>query len=110
MAIAFVLGIIGFFGFGITIHFQTHWLGPVACFGGAYASLVFLLTCVFGYVLDSYRRHNAEAFVAINSRNTLTFGLTFIANPWLERHGPLKVFCILGTVFVLSSLLAIPLW
>lgn len=110
MAVAFVFGIVGFFGFGITIHYETHWAGPVTCFGAAYTSLVFLLTCVFGYVLDSYRRHNAEAFVAINARNTLTFALAFIANPWLEQDGPLKVFCTLGAVFVFCSVLAVPLW
>lgn len=110
MALSMILGVIGFFGFGITIHYKTHWLGPVACYGTAYTSLVFMVVCVFGYILDCYRKHNAEAFVAINSRNTLTFGLTFIANPWLQHGGPMEVFCVLGSVFVFCSLLAIPLW
>lgn len=110
MIVSFVLGVIGFFGFGLTIHYQTHWLGPVACFGVAYMSLVFSSTCVFGYILDCYRKHNAEAFVAINSRNLLTFGITFIINPWLESAGSLKVFCVLGIGFSLCSMLTIPLW
>lgn len=110
MVISLVLGVTGFFGFGITVHLKTHWLGPVLSYGCAYTSMVFMMTCVFGYVLDSYRKHNAEAFVAINLRNTLTFGLVFTANPWLERHGPLKVFCILGGLFTFFTLTTIPLW
>lgn len=110
MAVSLILGIIGFFGFGITVQLRTHWLGPVLSYGCAYTSMVFMLTCVFGYVLDSYRKHNAEAFVAINLRNTLTFGLTFVANPWVERDGPLRVFCILGGLFIFFTLTTIPLW
>ncbi|KAJ4387921.1 hypothetical protein N0V93_008524 [Gnomoniopsis smithogilvyi] len=110
MVVAIILGIIGFFGFGLTIYFQTHWTGPVLCFGTAYLSLVFSSTCVFGYILDSYRKHNAEAFVAINSRNLLGFGVTYLVTPWLEKDGPLKVFIILGFVFVSCSLLSVPLW
>lgn len=41
-------------------------------------SLAFASTCVFGYVIDSYPRLNEEAFVAINARNLLTFGLTYV--------------------------------
>lgn len=110
MIVAVVLGVIGFYGFGLTIHFQTHWIGPVLCFGTAYLSLVFSSTCVHGYILDSYRKHNAEVFVAINSRNLLSFGLTYLVTPWLAKDGPLKVFIILGTVFVACSMLTLPLW
>jgi hypothetical protein len=38
-------------------------------------ALAFASTCVFGYVLDCYPRLAEEAFVAINTRNLLTFGL-----------------------------------
>lgn len=110
MVVAIILGIIGFFGFGLAIYYQTHWTAPVLCFGTAYLSLVFSSTCVFGYILDSYRKHNAEAFVAINSRNMLGFGITYLVTPWLAQDGPLKVFIILGIVFVSCSLLTIPLW
>lgn len=73
-------------------------------------SLVFAATCVFGYIVDSYRELNEEAFVAINTRNLLTFGLTYFVNGWLQQQGPLVVFCILGALFVFVTLLTIPLW
>ncbi len=47
-----ILGTVGFFGFGATVHYQTHWLGPVLTFGLANMSLAFASTCVFGYVID----------------------------------------------------------
>ncbi|KAK4112416.1 MFS general substrate transporter [Canariomyces notabilis] len=107
---ATILGVVGFFGFGATVQYQTHWVGPVLCFGFANMSLVFASTCVFGYVVDSYREHNEEAFVAINARNLLTFGLTYFVNSWLAAQGPLIVFCILGSLFVFVMMLTIPLW
>ncbi|KAK3348805.1 major facilitator superfamily domain-containing protein [Lasiosphaeria hispida] len=110
MVVATVLGVVGFFGFGATVQYQTHWLGPVLCFGLANMSLVFASTCVFGYVVDSYREHNEEAFVAINARNLLTFGLTYFVNGWYEEQGALIVFSILGSLFLFVTLLTIPLW
>ncbi|KAK3321778.1 major facilitator superfamily domain-containing protein [Apodospora peruviana] len=110
MVVAVVLGVVGFYGFGASVEAQTHWSGPVLCFGFANMSLVFASTCVFGYVVDSYRKLNEEAFVAINARNLLTFGLTYFVNDWLAAQGPLKVFAILGSLFLAVCLLTIPLW
>ncbi|KAL2017411.1 hypothetical protein VTK56DRAFT_2213 [Thermocarpiscus australiensis] len=110
MAVSLVLGVVGFFGFGATVQYQTHWAGPVLCFGFANVSLVFSATCVFGYICDAYKQHNEEAFVAINARNLLTFGLTYFVNSWLDQQGPLIVFSILGGLFVFVTLLTIPLW
>ncbi|KAK5662633.1 hypothetical protein OQA88_8547 [Cercophora sp. LCS_1] len=110
MVVATILGVVGFFGFGATVQYKTHWFGPVACFGLANMSLVFASTCVFGYIVDSYKEHNEEAFVAINARNLLTFGLTYFVNGWLDAQGPLIVFSILGALFLFVCLLTIPLW
>ena len=110
MAIAVVLGTVGFFGFGASIHYQTHWLGPVLCFGFANMSMCFAATCVFGYIVDSYRTLNEEAMVSINARNLLTFGLTYFVNGWLAERGPLEVFCILGGLFLIATFLTIPMW
>lgn len=75
MFVVVILGTVGFYGFGATVHYQTHWIGPVLTYGFANMALAFASTCVFGYVLDSYPRLAEEAFVAINTRNLLTFGL-----------------------------------
>lgn len=93
MLVVVILGVTGFYGFGATVHYETHWAGPVLTFGFANMALAFASTCVFGYVLvsrssassiwrqanrneqDCYPRLAEETFVAINTRNLLTFGL-----------------------------------
>lgn len=53
MIVVVILGTVGFYGFGATIHYQTHWSGPVLTYGLANMALAFASTCVFGYVLVS---------------------------------------------------------
>ncbi|KAI0197493.1 major facilitator superfamily domain-containing protein [Astrocystis sublimbata] len=108
--ISFLIGVAGFFGFGAAVHYETHWTGPVLCFGLANMSLAFSNASVFGYVIDAHKELSEEAFVAINARNFLTFGLTYFVNDWLERDGVLSVFNVLGAVFVAVNALTIPLW
>ncbi|KAI1763834.1 MFS general substrate transporter [Hypoxylon sp. FL1150] len=108
--ISFLIGIVGFFGFGATVHFQTHWTGPVLCFGLANMSLAISNASIFGYIIDAHKELSEEAFVAINARNLLTFGLTYFVNDWLARDGVLAVFNVLGSVFIAVNVLTIPLW
>ncbi|KAI9759957.1 MAG: hypothetical protein M4579_001990 [Chaenotheca gracillima] len=105
-----LLGTAGFFGFGATVHYQTHWSGPVITFGLANMAMAFASSCVFGYVIDSYPKLAEEAFVAINARNFLTFGLTYFVNDWLAQSGPLLVFSVLGALFLFVLALTIPLY
>ncbi|KAK8176725.1 major facilitator superfamily domain-containing protein [Phyllosticta citribraziliensis] len=110
MLVVVFIGCIGFYGFGITFHDQTHWAGPVLTYGIANATLAFAGVCVFGYILDSFPNLAEEAFVAINARNFLTFGLTFFVNAWIKTSGVLSVFNVLGSCFLAVCLLTIPLW
>ena len=128
MAVVVVTGCAGFYGFGATVHYQTHWTGPVLTYGLANMALAFASTCVFGYVLvsflslrfycneisdpsqDCYPNLAEEAFVAINARNLLTFGLTYFVNTWLAQAGPLAVFNVLGSCFLAVCALTVPLW
>jgi hypothetical protein len=50
------------------------------------------------------------AFVAINARNLLTFGLTYFVNDWLVKDGVLAVFNVLGGCFIVVCGLTLPLW
>ncbi|KAH8697941.1 major facilitator superfamily domain-containing protein [Talaromyces proteolyticus] len=110
MAIVAILGTVAFYGFGATIHYETHWSGPVITYGVTYMGLAFASTCLFGYVIDSHPTLNEEAFVAINARNILAFGVTYFVEGWLENSGALNVFIVLGSIFLGASALAIPLW
>jgi len=46
-------------------------------------ALAFVSTCLYGYVLDCYPIPNAEAFVALNMRNALAFGMSYVIEYWL---------------------------
>ncbi|GAB7355123.1 hypothetical protein MBLNU459_g5699t2 [Dothideomycetes sp. NU459] len=94
MSVVVILGTVGFFGFGLTVHYVTQWSGPVLTYGLANMSLAFA----------------KEAFVAINTRNLLTFGLTYFVNSWLGSAGALAVFNILGACFLAVCALTVPLW
>ncbi|EMC92058.1 hypothetical protein BAUCODRAFT_38078 [Baudoinia panamericana UAMH 10762] len=110
MFVVVILGTVGFFGFGATVHYVTHWTGPVLTYGLANMALAFASTCVFGYVLDCYPKLAEESFVAINTRNLLTFGLTYFVQDWLVKDGVLNVFNVLGACFLAVCALTIPLW
>ncbi|OJJ02646.1 hypothetical protein ASPVEDRAFT_62630 [Aspergillus versicolor CBS 583.65] len=110
IAVGFVLGVAGFFGYGATVHYKTHWTGPVITYGLVSGALAFVSTCVFGYIIDAYGDLGEEAFVAINARNFLSFGILYFINGWLAEDGVLEVFVILGSMFVFTSLLTVPLW
>ena len=105
-----ILGVIGFFGFGASVGAQTHWSGPVLTFGLANMALAFASACVFGYVIDAHTSLAEEAFVAVNARNFLTFGLTYFVVDWLLEDGTAEVFYVLGALFVFVCVLTIPLW
>ena len=105
-----LLGVCGFFGFGAAVGAQTHWAGPVLTFGIANMALAFASGCVFGYVIDAHANLAEEAFVAINARNFLTFGLTYFVVDWLLAVGTAEVFDILGALFLFVCALTIPLW
>lgn len=55
-----LIGISGFFGFGASVHYQTHWIGPVLTFGLTNMAMAFASGCVFGYVIDSYEKLSEE--------------------------------------------------
>lgn len=110
MTVVAITGAVGFFGFGLTVHYQTHWSGPVLTYGITSLSLAFVSTCMFGYVLDSHPNLNEEAFVVINARAILGFGMTYVIANWLAKSGILNVFLVFGSVTVCTCLLAIPLW
>lgn len=105
-----VLGATGFFGFGATVHFATHWSGPVLTFGLANMSMAFASTSVFGYVIDCYPQLSEEVFVSVNARNLLTFGFTYFVNNWLEQDGALVMFSVLGALFLFVCFLTLPMW
>lgn len=71
MVVVVILGAVGFFGFGASVHYATHWSGPVLTFGLANMALAFASTCVFGYVLVSITAARAYCVLANMSSGLL---------------------------------------
>jgi MFS family permease len=104
MFLVLIPGIVVFFVFGATLHYKTHWIGLVLCFGISNMAMNFETGCVFGYIIDSYEDLSEEgltlwlpflfflltiffvAFVAINARSLLTFGLTYFVHDWVTNE------------------------
>jgi MFS family permease len=84
--IPLIIGVVGFYGFGATIHYQTHWIGPVLCFGFANMSLAFANSCVFGYVIDAHKELAEEG--KQNQRGYLLSGIIILMWFWysLRRY------------------------
>ncbi|KAI1431292.1 major facilitator superfamily domain-containing protein [Xylaria sp. CBS 124048] len=110
MMLAAIVGAAGYFGFAAAIHYRTHWSGPVLCYGLSKMAVALSSASVFGYVVDAHMDLREEAFVAINTRNLLTFAFTFFVNDWLARDGAQAVFNTLGGVWLAVNVLTIPLW
>lgn len=82
-----IIGIAGFYGFGATIHYQTHWSGPVLCFGLANMSLAIGNACVFGYVIDAHKELSEEGESKFcNSQMFLIPMLTMVQHSWRSMH------------------------
>ncbi|KAL1898599.1 hypothetical protein Sste5346_003503 [Sporothrix stenoceras] len=96
---AFVLGLGGFWGFGLSLHYKCHWMAPVffyglATFAGAIVSLV-----SNAYLLDCHRLAAQEGYAAVTfGRAVFSFIMTFVISDWIARDGILSVFFVVGAL------------
>lgn len=102
---ALIIGGIGFWGFGLCIHYRVHWFAPVFCFGltafgGAITSLISNT-----YLLDCHRQYAQDAYAAVSFVKAVgTFAVSFIINDWLKKYGPINVFFVLGGIHIAGCL------
>jgi hypothetical protein len=108
--LTFIFGTMGFFGFGITLHNQAPWIGPIMFQSILGFGLSFLNIAVYGYITDCLRDHAPEAFASINLRNIYSFGMNYFIAGWITDEGPLEVFSIIGGVHVFICLMTIPMY
>lgn len=74
MVFTFLLGTIGVFGFGITLHYQLTWIIPFLFFCAAVLGLSILNIVTFAYITDCLRDHSSEAFVSLTFSRIYEFG------------------------------------
>lgn len=102
---ALIIGTAGFWGFGLCIHYRTHWFAPVFCFGltafgGAIMSLVSNT-----YLLDCHRQYSQDAYAVVTLVKAIaSFSISFLANDWLRKYGPINVFFTIGSIHAVGCL------
>lgn len=96
---AFFIGLAGYWGFGLAIHYRVHWFGPVFCFGlSALAGQVVSLISNT-YLLDCHRKYAQDAYAVVTLfKGVLTFAAAFFISNWLHKSGIVEVFFLIGMI------------
>lgn len=108
---AFILGLMGFWGFGMSLEAKSHWMAPVffyglAIFAGSIQSLISNT-----YLLDCHRAHAQDGYAAVTiTRGILSFVITFVINDWIARDGYKVVYFWIGTLHGLSCVMGMVLY
>ncbi|KAF2203835.1 serine/threonine kinase 16 [Delitschia confertaspora ATCC 74209] len=108
--LTFILGVIGFFGFGASLEKKAAWPGPVILYGIIYFAMAFLNIGIYGYITECHRSKAPEAFASLNLRNVYSFGMNYFISSWITKQGPLQVFSVIGGLHIFICLLTIPMW
>lgn len=74
MVFTFVFCTIGFFGLGITLHYQLVWIIPLTFLCLVVFGLSFLNIVTYAYITDCLREHAPEAFASLNLNRLYEFG------------------------------------
>ena len=121
MVFSLVFGGMGFFGLGISLNLQLHWIVPVVFELMILFGIQFINICTYGYVTDCLRDHAPEAFASLTVTKLYEFGiftffeeltvaLNYIIADWLASKGPLQVLCIMGGTHVFVTCFTIPMY
>lgn len=108
---AFFLGLMGFWGFGMSLHAKSHWMAPVfffglATFAGSIQSLI-----SNAYLLDCHRAHAQDGYAAVTiGRGIMSFVMTLVINDWIKKDGIRNVYLWVGTLHGISCLIGMYLY
>ena len=108
---ALFLGLLGFWGFGLSLDAKAHYMVPIffyglAIFAGSINSLISNT-----YLLDCHRAQAQDGYAAVTiTRGVYSFATTFIINGWIDRDGYKIVYFWIGFLHALSCVMAILLY
>jgi hypothetical protein len=100
---AFILGLMGYWGFGMSLDAKAHWMAPVFFFGlSMFASAIQSLVSN-SYLLDCHRPQAQDGYAAVTIvRGVFSFAMTFVINGWISRDGYKVVWLWIGFMYGLS--------
>jgi hypothetical protein len=108
---SFVLGLMGFWGFGLSLEAKAHWAVPVFLFGLSTFSGSILSLVSNAYLLDCHRAQSQDGYAAVTlGRGIFSFVMTFVINDWIARDGISNVYFVIGSLHGLACILGIVLY
>ncbi|KAH8810615.1 major facilitator superfamily domain-containing protein [Xylogone sp. PMI_703] len=108
---AFILGLMGFWGFGLSLQAKSHWMVPVFFYGLATFSGSILSLVSNAYLLDCHRAQSQDGYAAVTfGRGIFSFAMTFVINDWIARSGVASVFFVIGALHGLACVLGMVLY
>jgi MFS family permease len=108
---ALILGLAGFWGFGLSIDAQNHWMVPVFFFGLATFSGSILSLISNTYLLDCHRKYATDAYAAVTLvKGVMAFTIPFFINDWITKNGVVQVFFIVGLIHGIAAIWGIVLY
>ena len=108
---SFVLGLAGFWGFGLSLQAKAHWMAPVFFFGLSTFAGSILSLVSNAYLLDCHRAQSQDGYAAVTlGRGIFSFIMTFVINDWIVRDGIAKVYFVIGSLHGLACILGIVLY
>ncbi|KIH87065.1 hypothetical protein SPBR_04851 [Sporothrix brasiliensis 5110] len=108
---SFVLGLLGFWGFGWSLQVRAPFMVPVffyglAIFAGSINSLISNT-----YLLDCHRAQAQDGYAAVTIfRGISSFVMTFVINIWIQRSGYRDVYFWIGAVHGLTCVIGMFLY
>lgn len=108
---SFFLGLLGFWGFGLSLEARAPWIVPVfffglATFAGSIQSLI-----SNSYLLDCHRAQAQDGYAAVTiARGVFSFAMTFVINDWIARDGYRVVYFWIGTLHGISCVMGMVLY
>ncbi|KAK4701109.1 hypothetical protein P7C70_g5130, partial [Phenoliferia sp. Uapishka_3] len=106
-----LFGVMGFVGYGWTLHNGTIWIGPVIFFAISNFAIVLGSTAAVSYIIDSHRHTTDAALGAlIFWKNIWSFGLTWNLVAQVVQYGTKNVFGIVAALVSFACLVTIPLY
>lgn len=108
---SFVLGLMGFWGFGLSLEAKSHWIAPVFFFGLSTFSGSILSLVSNAYLLDCHRAQSQDGYAAVTlGRGIFSFIMTFVINDWIVRDGIANVYFVIGSLHGLACILGMVLY
>lgn len=106
-----VLGLAGYWGFGLSIKAGNHWIVPVFFFGLATFAGSSLSLISNAYLLDCHRKYNQDAYAVVNLvKAVMSFIISFFINDWITHSGVVQVFFVIGLIHAIGGLSGIFLY